>query len=80
MSRAESSLVWRYRQSHQEAGEDPFFCLLEDDSLVTDISVTTDKLLPMDHAEYIHEVHLVILVKTKMIDVAHTSQIRSHRF
>ena len=28
-----------------EAGEEPFFCLLQDDALVTQFSVTTDRLL-----------------------------------
>lgn len=28
-----------------QAGETPFFCLLEDDALVTSISITTDRLL-----------------------------------
>jgi hypothetical protein len=28
-----------------QEGEDPFFCLLEDDSLITEVKITTDKLL-----------------------------------
>jgi len=44
--------------------EDPFFCLLEDDSLVTSIAVTTDRLLtPMEASEKIHDVHLIIHVQ-----------------
>lgn len=31
-----------------QKGENPFFCLLEDDALVTHISVTTDRLLEFD--------------------------------
>jgi len=45
-------------------GEDPFFCLLEDDSLITSVSVTTDRLLtPMEEGERLHDVHLVIRVQ-----------------
>ena len=37
--------------------ENPFFCLLEDDDLVTGITVTTDRLLrPRHEAEHIHDV------------------------
>ena len=44
-----------------ETQEDPFYCLLEDDSLITRVSVTTDRLLtPQDAAEKVHDVHLVI--------------------
>jgi hypothetical protein len=39
------------RESPQD-GENPFFCLLEDDSLITKISITTDRLLsPLDKEE-----------------------------
>lgn len=44
-------------------GEDPFFCLLEDDHLVTKISVATDRLLtPCDDPTL---VRLLIHVKSK---------------
>jgi hypothetical protein len=44
-----------------EADENPFFCLLEDDSLITSVSVTTDRLLvPCDFEERIHDVRLVM--------------------
>jgi hypothetical protein len=44
--------------------ETPFFCLLEDDSLITSIAVTTDRLLlPMDSDERTNDVHLIIHVK-----------------
>ncbi len=33
------------RDANPEAGEDPFFCLLEDDSLVTELEVRTRQLL-----------------------------------
>ena len=37
--------------------ENPFYCLLEDDKLITDISLTTDRLLsPMEAEEKIHDV------------------------
>lgn len=50
-------------------GERPFFCLLEDDALVTDVRVTTDRLLePLGGDERIHDVHLVVHVKTKIVD------------
>lgn len=53
-----------------QAGEDPFFCLLEDDALITDVSVTTDRLLlPMETDEHIHNVHLILHVKTKIVDI-----------
>jgi hypothetical protein len=49
--------------------ENPFYCLMEDDSLITDISITTDRLLlPRQDEEKIHEVLLVIAVKTRVID------------
>jgi len=44
-----------------EPDEDPFFCLLEDDNLITSVSVTTDRLLiPQDSDEKPHDVHLII--------------------
>ena len=50
-------------------GEDPFFCLLEDDSLITQVKVTTDRLLlPMDRDEHIHDVHLTLHVKTSIVN------------
>ena len=44
-------------------GEMPFFCLLEDDNLITGLSVTTDRLLVPGKRE--NEVELLIRVKTK---------------
>ena len=45
-------------------GEDPFFCLLEDDALITEVSVTTDRLLaPLEGTESINDVQLIIRVK-----------------
>jgi hypothetical protein len=47
-----------------EDGEDPFYCLLEDDSLITQIKITTDRLLsPPRDDEHHKDVHLVIDVR-----------------
>jgi hypothetical protein len=43
--------------------ENPFFCLLEDDNLITKLSVTTDRLiLPCGDSEAVHDVFLDIHV------------------
>jgi hypothetical protein len=45
----------------------PFFCLMETDQLITEVKITTDRLLaPQADDEHIHDVHLVLHVKTKM--------------
>jgi hypothetical protein len=45
-----------------ELGEDPFFCLLEDDSLITSLAVSTDRLLePVDSPN-----EAVVLVRTRI--------------
>ena len=50
--------------------ERPFFCLMESDQLITDVKVTTDRLLiPQAADEHVHDVQLVLHVKTKIIDV-----------
>lgn len=52
-----------------EADEDPFYCLMETDRLVTDVSVTTDRLLlPMESGMGIHDVLLIVFVKTSIVD------------
>lgn len=52
-----------------EANEDPLFCLLEDDQLVTEVTVITDRLLmPLQSDEHIHDVVLIISVTVKVID------------
>lgn len=43
--------------------ENPFFCLLEDDTLITKLSVKTDRLLEPSPSD--NHVHLLIAVKTK---------------
>ena len=46
-----------------EPDEDPFFCLLEEDRLITSVSVTTDRLIiPKKSDESINDVLLVIHV------------------
>ncbi len=51
-----------------EAGEDPFYCLLESDSLITDFSVITDRLLtPLLPERKDTDVHLVIKVKVRLV-------------
>jgi uncharacterized protein YcfL len=48
-------------------GEDPFFCVLEDDSLITKVSVNTAQLLESNiHSS---EVSLIINIKTKLTQV-----------
>ena len=47
--------------------EDSFFCLLQDDSLIDRVSITTDWLL--DPAAYVSDVHLVIDVKLQITRV-----------
>jgi hypothetical protein len=46
------------------AGESPFFCLLEDDNLITGLNVETDRLL--DPSAGPNEVVLVIHVQTSL--------------
>ena len=42
-------------------GESPFFCLLEDDKLVTKVSISTDQLLEPREKEYVHLlIHVII--------------------
>lgn len=52
-------------QAHPEEGENPFFCLLEDDKLITSVSVATDRLL--EPYESLSHVKLVIQVQIKKI-------------
>jgi hypothetical protein len=49
--------------------DDPFHCLLEDDRLITEVRVTTDRLLlPRRDDEHVNDVRLIIHVKTIVID------------
>lgn len=53
-------------------GEDPFFCLLEDDNLITKVTMSTDRLL-LPHPSSAH-VEMFINVKTiKHIDYIATN-------
>jgi hypothetical protein len=57
-------------------GEDPFYCLLEDDQAITTLSVTTDRLLtPLRLDEDPNDVQLVIQVKTILIDTEIAGQL-----
>lgn len=47
--------------------ECPFYCLLEDDNLITKLSVSTDRLLKPD--SNFSEVSLIVRVKTKVLIV-----------
>lgn len=50
------------------AGQDPLFCLLEDDGMITEIKVTSDRLLiPPAEDEHKNAVELVIHVTTKIM-------------
>jgi hypothetical protein len=51
-----------------DPGEDPFFCLLEDDSLVTKASVETDTLLEPVTGDP-NDVRLVIRVNLRPLHV-----------
>lgn len=52
-----------------KADEDPFLCLLEDDKYVTDLRISTDRLLPpLEPGEKLHDVSLIIRVKTSVFD------------
>ncbi len=52
----------------QDPTHDPLFCLMEDDNLITEIKVTSDRLLvPLGKDEHRHEVELVIHVTTKIL-------------
>jgi hypothetical protein len=48
--------------------ENPFYCLLEDDSLITQVRVDTNWLLtPPGANEHVNDVHLIIKVKTIVV-------------
>jgi hypothetical protein len=54
-----------------EEGEVPFLCLLQDDALITEVNVTTDRLLGpsfLETEEGQNDVHLVIRVETMVFD------------
>jgi hypothetical protein len=50
--------------------EDPLFCLLDDDQYIDQVTVKTDRLLlPQESNEGVHDVLLVIGVKTSVFNV-----------
>jgi hypothetical protein len=54
-----------------EDDDDPFFCLLEDDRLITEVRVTTDRLLtPLASGENRNDVRLIIHVRTVILDAS----------
>ena len=58
------------KNAKPEPDENPFFCLLQNDSLVTELNVTTDRLLrPPRPDEHPKEVVLIIQVKIKAVQV-----------
>ena len=57
------------RGCHPNESETPFFCLLENDRLITEICVATDRLLiPLKPQENISDVRLVLDVKILVTD------------
>ena len=49
------------------ADEDPFFCLLQDDYYITELNISTDRLLkPVPN---IHDVLLVVDVRVEIVDI-----------
>lgn len=57
-------------EGEPEVSEQPFYCLLENDSLITQLTVTTDRLLtPLKEGEHKNEVVLIIKVKVKAAKV-----------
>jgi hypothetical protein len=62
-----------------ELNEKLFHCLLEDDDLITDVKITTDRLLkPLSPDGCVSDVVLVILVNIKL--VGSTSYLREEEF
>lgn len=51
-------------------GEDPFYCLLQDDACITEVKITTDRLFtPIATGGSINDVVLIIRVRTPSIDM-----------
>ena len=59
--------LWNQRPLLTTSDEEPFFCLLEDDSLITKLSVTADRLLEpdIDQNEAVIQIH----VTTKHVEI-----------
>jgi hypothetical protein len=55
--------------SPEDREDEPVFVLLEDDRLIVDVKVTSDRLLtPRNDGEHINDVRLIIHVKTIIVD------------
>jgi hypothetical protein len=55
--------------AQKDADEEPYFyCLMEDDALITDVAVTTDTLLTAYETGHENDVHLVIKVRVRPTD------------
>ena len=51
------------KYTNPDAGEDPFFCVMEDDKLVGNISISTDVLLqPTPRSSGYHDTHDCLVV------------------
>jgi len=51
-----------------EESESPFYCLLQDDALITKVKISTDRLLsPMEEDERVNDVLLLIRVNTRVV-------------
>ena len=59
------------RKDSPQAGEDPFFCLLEDDNLITKLAIETDRLLEPNREP--SSVNLMIHVKTKATSLTYAN-------
>jgi hypothetical protein len=52
-----------------DANESPFYCLLEDDADISEVRITSDRLLiPLESLEHKDDVHLIIHVQTRIVD------------
>jgi hypothetical protein len=53
-----------------DVDEDPFYVLMEDDSLVDEVTISTDRLLtPLTSQDALQDVLLLIHVKTTVLDL-----------
>ncbi|MGH9762996.1 MAG: hypothetical protein ACREDR_37365 [Blastocatellia bacterium] len=61
-----------------DVDENPFYCLVADDSLITEVKITTDRLLtPVADDERQNDVHLIIKVRTMVIGTRIPAQMES---
>jgi hypothetical protein len=60
----------RYHERTPEPDETPFYCLLEDDKLITKVSIETDQLLQfVTQKEEMSEVRLIITVRLRPYEI-----------